>query len=117
MRRAMLLAAVVFAGSCSGAAAAGGSGNPVNDRLLAMNPQQQAETLSKMLENSVKGCAGTSAFPMGVTPSGQAKGYAYWSLRCKDGRAFVLQINPAAAVAATDCANLKGTGKECFKKF
>ena len=37
-----------------------------------------------------------SAFPMGVTASGQAKGYAYWSVRCKNGKSYVVQIPPSA---------------------
>jgi hypothetical protein len=110
-----LLAALVVAGSGLGALAAGGSGNSVNDSLLAMSPDQQATTLTK----GIKGCVGESPFQMGVTATGKAKGYAYWSVRCKDGRSFAVQITPAVKAKAivVDCRALEGTGKECFKKF
>ena len=89
-RAVLLLAALMVAVSGLGALAAGGSGNPANDSLLAMSPDQKA----KMLTKGIKGCVGESPFPMGVTPTGKAKGYAYWSVRCKDGRSFAVQITP-----------------------
>jgi hypothetical protein len=109
----LVLAAVIALGAEPIAAA--GSGNPANDSLLAMSPDQQA----KMLTRGIKGCVGESPFQMGVTTAGKAKGYAYWSVRCKDGRSFVVQITPdvKARVIATDCRALEGTGRECFKKF
>jgi hypothetical protein len=112
-RGLLVLAAVIALGADPIAAA--GSGNLANDSLLAMSPDQQA----KMLTQGIKGCVGESPFQMGVTASGKAKGYAYWSVRCKDGRSFAVQITPAAKARATivDCAALQGTGKECFKKF
>jgi hypothetical protein len=108
-----LLVALVVAGSSLGALAAEGSGNSTNDGLLAMSPDQQA----KMLTKGIKGCVGESPFPMGVTATGKAKGYAYWSVRCKDGRSFAVQITPGSRASAVDCKALEGTGKECFKKF
>ena len=50
---------------------------------------------------------------------GPGKGNAYWSLRCADGTAWAVQIDPLAAVTAIDCDtfNANGAGKECFKKF
>ena len=88
MRRGMLrLAALMVAGSGLGALAAGGSGNSANDNLLAMSPEQQAQMLTK----GIKDCVGESPFPMGVMQTGKAKGYAYWSVRCKDGRSFAIQ--------------------------
>jgi len=116
MRSGVLLLVVVIAvGANLAATAAGGSGNPANDSLLAASPDQQA----KMLTQGIKGCVGESPFPMGVTTTGKAKGYAYWSVRCKDGRSFAVQITPAAKAKATvvDCRALEGSGKECFKKF
>ena len=114
MRRGMLLLAILLvAGLGLTALAAGGSGNSANDSLLAMSPEQQAEMLTK----GIKGCVGTSPFPMGVTTSGKGKGYAYWSVRCQDGRSFAVQIAPDAKMAIVDCKALEGSGKECFKKF
>jgi len=114
MWRGMLwLAALIVAVSAPGALAAGGSGNSANDSLLAMSPEQQAQMLTK----GIKGCVGESPFAMGVTTTGKAKGYAYWSVRCKDGRSFAIQITPKSLATAADCKQLEGTGKECFKKF
>jgi hypothetical protein len=109
----LLLAAVIAVGADLAATAAGGSGNSANDGLLAMSPDQQATMLTK----GIKGCVGESPFPMGVTTTGKAKGYAYWSVRCKDGRSFAVQITPKSQATAADCKVLEGSGKECFKKF
>jgi len=108
----LLVAAFIVVGS--GAARAAGSGNPTNDKLLALSPDLRATSLANSLG---QGCVGTSAFPMGVTRTGAAKGFAYWSIRCKDGRSFAVQISPDGKAIATDCRSLEGTGRECFKKF
>jgi hypothetical protein len=113
MRCRLLLLAALMAAGPGRAAVAAGPDNPTHERLLASPPDQQAEVLTK----GIKGCAGSSAFPMGVTTSGKAKGYAYWSVRCRDGRSFAVQIAPDAKVTAVDCKALEGSGKECFKKF
>jgi hypothetical protein len=110
MRNGILLLALLIA---AGTAAAG-SGNPAHDRLLALPPDQQAKTLAQAIG---RGCVGKSAFPMGVTSTGKAKGLAYWSVRCKDGRSFAVQIAPDAQAIAADCRALEASGKECFKKF
>jgi hypothetical protein len=102
----------------AGPAAAAGSGNPTNDKLLALTEEQQAAVLGKGIGH---GCVGKRAFAMGVNPSGKAKNYAYWSLECADGRSFAVQFqpNPKGSAAVVDCAALKqaGGGKECFRKF
>jgi hypothetical protein len=109
---AFLLWAVLAGGSA--AALAAGSGNSAHDALLGMSAEQRAKSLANGIGH---GCVGTSAFPMGVTGSGAAKGFAYWSIRCKGGRSFVVQISPDGKAIATDCQSLQGTGKECFKIF
>jgi hypothetical protein len=114
--RILLLAALLAAGPGWPQAWAAGSGNPTNDQLLAMPEAQQAQALGKSFRH---GCIGVAAFPMGVTASGRAKGTAYWSVRCKNGNSYVVQIAPdkkGTAVVA-DCKVLQGTGRECFKKF
>jgi hypothetical protein len=111
MRRFALLFTTLIAASPAQAA---GSGNPVHDRLLSLPPAERATIIGK---NVGQGCAGTEAFAMGVTQSGKAKGFAYWSVRCKDGRSFAIQIAPSAEFSVLDCRALKASGKECFKKF
>ena len=113
MRGAALLLTALVGFAC-GAALAASSGNPTHDHLLLLPPAQQARTLGKGVG---QGCVGVSAFPMGVTTSGKAKGLAYWSIRCKDGRSFAVQIAPDAQAVVVDCRLLQANGKECFKKF
>jgi hypothetical protein len=99
----------------SGGAPALGSGNPVNDSLLASSPDRQKTALANSVGN---GCVGISAFPMGVTRTGAAQGLAYWSVRCKDGRSFAVQISVDGKAVFVDCRRLgQGTGAECFKRF
>src|SRR5215472_6042211 len=114
--RTLLLAATLVAAAASWTQArAAGSGNSTNDRLLAMSAPQQAQLLGNSLR---RGCIGVEAFPMGVTTSGHAKGFAYWSVRCKSGKSYAVQIPPRGKGAVViDCQALEGTGHECFKKF
>ncbi len=97
-------------------AEAAGSGNPTNDRLVALAPAEQAKALAKTVGH---GCIGTSAFAMGVVDTAKWKSLAYWSVQCKDGRSFAIQIapDPKAPWAITDCRVLQANGKDCFTKF
>jgi hypothetical protein len=108
----LLLAALIAVGPR--VAQAAGSGNPVHDRLLLLPPAEQAQAIA---HNVAQSCVGLKAFPMGVTATGKAKGFAYWSVQCKDGRSFAIQIAPDAEIVVIDCQLLKANGKECFKKF
>ena len=111
-RALLLLAAAITVGF--GGAQAAGSGNPIHDRLLSLPPAEQAKTLA---QNVGQGCVGTLAFPMGVVSTDKWKSLAYWSVRCKDGRSFAIQIAPNAQIFVIDCRMLQANGKECFKKF
>ena len=113
VREAAFLFMALVGFGCSAAMAAG-SGNPTHDHLLALPPAEQAKILGKGIG---QGCVAVSAFPMGVTSAGKAKGLAYWSVRCKDGRSFAVQIAPDAQAVVVDCRLLQANGKECFKKF
>jgi hypothetical protein len=108
----LLLAGLIAVGP--GRAHAAGSGNPIHDRLLSLPAAEQANTLG---QNVGHGCVGISAFPMGITRTGAAKGLAYWSVRCQDGRSFAVQIAPNAEMFVVDCETLHKNGKECFKKL
>ena len=112
--RVFLFAALVSIGP--GTAEAAGSGNAANDRLVALPPADQAKALAKTVGH---GCVGTSAFAMGVVDTAKWKSLAYWSVQCKDGRSFAIQISPdpKAPWAITDCRVLQANGKDCFKKF
>jgi len=112
---AMCRSGVLFAAVIAAAAAeAAGSGNPAHDRLLALPSAEQARVLG---HNVARGCVGISAFPMGVVSTDKWKSLAYWSVRCKDGRIFAIQIAPNSQIFVVDCQTFQANGKECFKKF
>ena len=115
MRGGMLLLAALIAAAPGLTAKAADPKNAANDRLLALPPGEQAAMLTK----GIKDCQGESVFPMGVVSTAKYKGLAYWSVHCKDGRNFAVQIapDPKAPWIAADCSALQGSGKECFKKF
>ena len=112
----LLAAALLIVGAGWSGLQAAGSGNLRNDRLLAAPEARRAQALGNSFH---RGCVGVEAFPMGVTASGRAKGYAYWSVRCKNGKSYVVQIPPnvKSPMIVAECSVLNGTGKECFKKF
>ena len=81
-----------------------------------MPPADQAAKLAAHLG---LGCIGIKPFFMGVTKTGQAKGYAYWSVTCAGANSYMIQISPNGQGAAVDCRMLKeqGEGRECYKTF
>lgn len=114
---ALLLAAtLVVANAGWSLAAAGGSGNSRNDHLLALPEARRAQALGRSFHRD---CVGVEAFPMGIARSGPAKGAAYWSVRCKNGKSYAVEFPPSPKIPAmfVDCQALHGTGRECFKKF
>jgi hypothetical protein len=90
--------------------------NRYNEELLHMSPQEQA---SKLADHLGVWCIGTKPFYMGMTKSGRAQGYAYWSVTCAGGQSYMVQISPQGQGAAIDCKSLKegGEGRECYKAF
>lgn len=116
MRGPLLLLAALVAAVPSSAALAAGSGNPLTDSLLAMPEPQRIELLGQSVRHD---CVATRAFLMGVTASGPARGTAYWSVACTNGRNFVIQINrdKKGTSFVADCRVLQGTGRECFQPF
>jgi hypothetical protein len=90
--------------------------NPFNDELLKSPPEQQAAKLADQLG---VWCIGTKPFFMGMTKSGKAKGYAYWSLTCAGAKAYLIQIEPNGHGEVIDCARFRAgsQGRECYKTF
>ena len=90
--------------------------NPANDKLVQLSPPARAGTLARAVGHW---CIGTETFAMGVVAAGSGAGNAYWSLRCADGTAWAIQVDPSGEVIAIDCDSFKeaGAGKACFKKF
>jgi hypothetical protein len=117
LNAALLAAAMLIAdGSVAAAQRAAKPVNPANDRLEKLAPAERAGVLARIVG---KWCIGTETFLMGLETAGAGKGNAYWSLRCADGSAWAVQVDPLAEVTAIDCDAFKaaGAGKECFKKF
>src|SRR5690242_16567531 len=114
MRAGSELFAVVTLVMMAGNAASAQSGNPVHDNLLAATPQKQAEALAKA---AGQGCVGKEAFPMGVSGSGRSEGYAYWSVRCTNGKTYAVQLQQSGVMMAIPCSQAEANGLHCFKKF
>jgi hypothetical protein len=113
----LVLALALLGATGSGAAERKAEpGNPANAELLSRKPAERAAELAKAVGHW---CIGTEAFPMGVTKTGKAAGFAYWSLRCADGSAWAVQIDPLGELTAIDCVhfNAEAGPKACFKKF
>ena len=111
-RVALAVAATLLAGATTPK-----SLNPANEKLLKLQPAEQAAELARAVGHW---CIGTEAFPMGVVAAaGPGEGNAYWSLRCTDGSAWAIQIDPLGEYTAIECAIFKanGAGKECFQKL
>ncbi len=114
---ALAIVAALFAGGAFAAAREPvKSENPANDALLKLSPAARAARLAGVVGNW---CIGTETFLMGVVASGEGEGNAYWSLRCADGAAWAVQVDPLGEVTAIDCDSYKtaSAGKECFQKF
>jgi hypothetical protein len=114
---AALAAAILCALSGPPAGAQGTDGsNPYNDELERMTPEARASRLAGYVGFD---CIGSRPFLMGVTKTGKAKGYAYWSIQCAGAKAYMIQIAPDGEAASVDCAAFKqaGQGRECFKTF
>ncbi len=90
--------------------------NPYNDDLLKMSPVERSTALARAVG---EWCIATETFAMGITASGTSAGYAYWSVRCLDGSAYVVQLEPKGRGVTIDCETFRDNsgGKECFKKF
>jgi hypothetical protein len=112
------LGAILYclAGSAIATAQPAAGDNSVNDQLLKLPPAEQA---AKLADHLGVWCIGTRPFFMGVTKTGAAKGYAYWSLTCAGAKSYMIQLTPGGQGSALDCEILKqqGQGRECYKTF
>jgi hypothetical protein len=89
--------------------------NAANAHLLSLAPEVRATILG---ETVGEGCVGKTAFYMGMAESGFAKDKGFWSIRCQDNRAFVVEVNPDGTSSILECAVLMRVGGgECFKRL
>ena len=102
----LLMVAVIAAGTARAA-------NPENDALLTLAPNEQAEILGH-----AAGCTGNSAFYRGIsTDPGLGQGIPFWAVRCSDGKAYMVGIEPnRTRVLKCDVIKLVAND-DCFTKF
>lgn len=89
--------------------------NGANAYLLSLTSGARAQMLGRVIGDR---CSGKDTFYMGIGTSGFAKNKAFWSVRCQDGRAYVVEAHPDGTSSVLECAALKALhAGECFKKF
>ncbi len=111
LKRVAVGAAVMFAFAAYPALAA----NPAHEALLAMSANDQAYFIG-----SAAGCSGTTVFLMGLGTEPSVRDYAFWSVRCSDGRELVVLIMPdqSGSTQVLDCEVLEAVaGVRCFERF
>ena len=111
--RAELMKRIAAAFGATLIATAASAANGANDFLLAAKPNVQAATLAKAVGAN---CQGQTAFYMGIGKSGISQGKGFWSVRCSDGRPFLVQVNSDGTSSVLECAVLKRLNAgTCFK--
>jgi hypothetical protein len=102
------------------------SENKANDYLLSVTPKQQAELLGKVVG---EGCIGKISFyqgsmdDRGPRPKSATKlpGHehdAHWSVKCTNGKSFLVSVSPTGAGQVLECSVLEAVGGgHCFKKY
>ena len=89
--------------------------NGSNAYLLSLTEAARAQMLGKVIG---EGCSGKLTFYMGTGTSGLARDHAFWSVRCQDGRAYVVEAHPDGTSNVLECSVLKTLhAGECFKKL
>jgi len=103
--------------STTAAATIGGEApqNGANTYLLSLSPDARGQMLGKTVGDK---CSAKSTFYMGIGTSDFSKGKAFWSVQCRDGRAFAVEANPDGTNTVLECSLLKSMhAGECFKKL
>lgn len=101
----VLMAGAPFASSQNGA----------NAYLQSLSSSARTAMLGKIVG---AGCVGSQTFYMGLGTAGLAKDDAFWSVRCQNGRAYVVQAHPDGKSTVLECSVLKDMhAGECFKKL
>jgi hypothetical protein len=91
------------------------AGNATNDYLLASKPDVQSSNLSAAVGQN---CQGQSPFFMGISKAGASTDNAYWSIKCSDGRAFVVEVHPDGSSRFLACSVYEGMHNGvCFQKL
>jgi hypothetical protein len=89
------------------------AGNAANEYLLAAGPAVQSTNLANAVGQN---CHGQSAFFMGLSKANSDD--ALWSIKCFDGRAFVVELHPDGSSRFLGCAAYEGMHNGvCFQKL
>ncbi|HEY7229180.1 MAG TPA: hypothetical protein VH558_02290 [Pseudolabrys sp.] len=89
--------------------------NGANAYLQSLSSSARAAMLGKIIG---AGCIGTQTFYMGLGTAGLAKDDAFWSVRCQNGRTYVVQAHPDGKSTVLECSVLKAMhAGDCFKKL
>ena len=89
--------------------------NGANDYLLGLSDEARLKMLGGVIGNK---CSAKSTFYMGIGASGLAKDKGFWSVQCRDGRAFAVEANTDGTSVVLECSLLKSMhAGECFKKL
>jgi hypothetical protein len=104
---------ICFCLACVAMSAPAFAGNPVNDLLLSMPEAKRLIALGVAAH-----CTVTQAVYRGTGTSGTSLGKSFWGVRCSNGRAFSIELDPDGQSYSADCtALLKIAHEDCFKKF
>jgi hypothetical protein len=91
--------------------------NPAHEQLMRMSGTERNAALTNFLKSSGEKCDSvTRSFFQGS----DRRGNAFWNAACRNGQAFVIQVNNDAvgSTRIMSCAMLKAMNAgECFKKF
>ena len=90
--------------------------NEAHNLLLKRSSKERNAVLTKQMKESGENCVVKENFFQGMAKDGKA----FWSIRCTNGKAFLVMIEPDAVGSTTilDCGVFKlVAGGECFKKF
>lgn len=93
------------------------SGNPSNDKLLAMSESDQSATLSKATQNN---CKAKDPYYMGTEKKGVNKDVSFWSIACENTSKKYLIIVAPNAIGSTkviECKLLTGMPWKCGEKL
>jgi hypothetical protein len=102
----LLMTAVIEVGTALAA-------NTANDTLLTLAPNEQAEILGH-----AAGCTGNYAFYRGTsTDPGLGQGVPFWAVRCSDGKAYMVGIEPSRTRVLRCEAVKLVANDDCFTKF
>jgi hypothetical protein len=92
------------------------TGNILNDTLLRKSAAEQASVLGKVVG---EGCRGKHAFYDGIGHSSLADGQAFWSISCRNGKSYMVEISPDDKDnKVMECSLIRSIrAGECFTKF